>query len=140
MKLIPNNITLKKVKNSNLWELFAIVIWDHYKEQKYQNNSMIEISEDWYGVNKNGSSSIRIEWNDKNYKENDFKRTLRSIVIKFSRTDYTTYFYINVKTGNINVFAHYTDQTGRNNPVFYLRSVDICNWMLENNLIKISLT
>jgi len=56
MKLIPQNITLENVKKSDYWNLISILVWNHYSEEKYQDDSKIEIKEDWYGKCNSGGS------------------------------------------------------------------------------------
>jgi len=45
VKLIPQDITLEKIKQPNYWDLMAIIIWNHYSEEKYQDESKIKIEE-----------------------------------------------------------------------------------------------
>jgi len=137
MKLIPNNITLDNIKKSNYWDLISILIWNHYSETRYQDESMIEISEQWYGQGEKGSSSHNNSWNNPNHKEKDFERTLGYILIKFKRSDYESSIFINVRNGNIQLYAVYVDKTIKKSPYFYYGTTDVINWMLENNLLKL---
>lgn len=138
MKLVPNNITLEKVKNSNLWELIALIVWNHYREERYQEENMIAVSEDWCGKSAEGGTiSYSSDWNNPEHAENNLIRTLQSIQIKFTRTDYVVYISIKIDTGNISVFGIYTDKENKKNPHFYYGNIDVTNWMLENNLLKI---
>ena len=136
MNLIPN-ITLDNIKNSDYWELIALVVWNHYREKKYQIESNISFKEEWYGKT-NGASSHHNRWNDPNFIKPPFIRTLRSIVIEFKRTDYITNIYINVETGNIYVYGYYTDTEKKALPNYIIRTLDIVNWMLKNNLLKLN--
>lgn len=138
MKLIPQNITLENVKKSDYWNLIAILIWNHYSEKKYQDDSSIKIEEDWYGkCNSGGNYSIY--WNDPNHFEEGYIRTLDSIKITFKRSDYITYIYIHCD-GNINIFGLYSDKSKESSPYFQgsQRNLDITNWMIKNNFINIS--
>ena len=137
MKLIPNNITLDNIKKSNYWNLISILIWNHYSEARYQDENMIEISEQWYGQGKKGSSSHNSNWNNPNHKEKDFERTLGYILIKFKRSDYESSIFINVRNGNIQLHAVYINKTIKKLPYFYYGTTDVTNWMLENNLLKL---
>lgn len=140
MKLILKNITLENIKNSNYWGLISILVWNHYSEKELQNESDIEIEENWYGKFP-GGGSFSDKWNDPNYSEKEGIRTLRSIVIIFKRIDYITYIHINTN-GNINCFGVYTDKDIKDNkqPNYHgsQRNLDITNWLIENNLISIS--
>lgn len=49
MKLVAQNITLENVKNSDYWNLIAILVWDHYSEKEEQDESKIKIEESWFG-------------------------------------------------------------------------------------------
>lgn len=140
MVIVANNITLEKVIKSNYWDLIAILVWNHYSEKKFQDNSMIEIKENWYGKARSGSSHSN-HWNDPNYSEPGYVRTLGNIVITFKRSDYITSIYINVN-GNIYTFGYYTDtniQPAGKSPVYegVQRNLDLTNWMIKNNMLKI---
>ena len=137
MKLVPNNITLERVKNSNYWELIARIVWNHYREERYQDNSMVSFQEEWYGKQENGSSNSD-DWNNPDYTEKDYVRTLGDIKITFTRTDYVTHIYINVETGNIMYFGVYTDKEKTNQPCHHsAQAVQLMNWMLEHNLLSV---
>ena len=137
MKLIPNNITLENVKKSKYWDLISILVWNHYSEKKYQDESCIEITEDWCGKFDGGSSHTH-KWDDPNYSEEGYVRTLNAIVITFKRSDYITHIYIYCERGNINTFGSYIEKSNKY-PHYEgsKRNIDITNWMLENNLIKL---
>ena len=47
MKLIPKNINLESIKKSKYWDLIAILVWNHYSEKQYQDESMIEFEENY---------------------------------------------------------------------------------------------
>ena len=76
--LKPNNITLESVKKSNYWNLIGILIWNHYSEKRFQDESMIKIYESWYGQGEEGSSSYSIHWDNPEYKEKDSDKSLDS--------------------------------------------------------------
>lgn len=142
MKLIAKNITLENVKLSTYWNLIAILVWNHYSEERYQEESAIEITEDWYGKCSSGGSYSDF-WNDPNHFEEGHVRTLNAIVIKFTRSDYETYIYIYVD-GNINCFGFYTkrDEQGNLKSPHYEgrdRNLDLTNWMMENSFIDVEL-
>ena len=137
MKLTAKNITLENVKKSKYWDLIAILIWNHYSEERYQDNSCIEIEETYYGKG-NGVSSWGACWDNPEYKDERFERTLDSVIIIFKRDDYITYIYIHTD-GNIKCFGEYTDKE-KSRPPYYSggqRSLDITNWMLDNGFIEI---
>lgn len=141
MKLIPTNkITLENVKKSNYWKLISIVVWNHYIEEKYQDESMITIEESYYGKARNGggTSSHGDKWNNAEYTEEYYIRVLGSVVITFKRSDFTTFFYINVETGNLNYFGFYNDKDKKGSPAFSPKPIYICNWLLENKFLTIS--
>jgi hypothetical protein len=54
MKLRPKNITLENVRKSNYWDLIASLVWNHYSEKEFQDESRIEITENWYGKGNDG--------------------------------------------------------------------------------------
>jgi len=139
MKLVPKNITLENVKKSTYWKLISILVWNHYSELKYQEESAIEITEDWYGKCSSGGSYAS-KWDTPGYFEEGYVRTLNAIVIKFTRSDYVTYIYIDT-TGNISCFGIYTDEEkGKSKSPHYegsQKNLDITNWMIENNFIDI---
>lgn len=131
-----NNITLENVKNSNYWELIALIVWNHYREEKYQDESSIKITEDWYGKHKSGGS-YNIKWNNPEFKEEGYVRTLYSIQIEFTRNDYITYIDIKVETGNISYFGIYTDKSKKRSPNYSPSNINLMNWMLENKFIEL---
>lgn len=137
-KLTPNNITLEKIKNSNYWELIALVVWNHYRESRYQDESLIEITEDWYGkrIDGHGSAGGNV-WQNENHQEKDYVRTLQYIEIKFARTDYNTYILINVEDGNIRVYGIYNDKNNHKSPTYNFGSLDVTNWMIDNDLLRL---
>lgn len=132
------NITLENVKKSNYWELIALIVWNHYREKKYQNEKDIIISENYYGKHPtNGSRSYCSDWASPSYTEKDYIRTLGSIVIQFERSDYTTYIYLSVETGNVSYFGIYKDKTETRSPQYTGAStIQVMNWMLEHEFIK----
>ena len=141
MKLIPNNITLENVKKANLWELIAIIVWNHYREARFQEENMIEVSENWCGKTAYGNStSFSNDWDNPEFTEKDFIRTLHSIDIKFTRSDYIVYIFIHVSDGNVNVYSKYTDKTNEKEPKLYFGTTDVTNWLLENDLLKVEET
>lgn len=138
MKLIATkNITLENVKKSNYWELIALVVWNHYREKKYQDESKVQIIEQWYGKS-NGCSSHSDQWNNPNYSENKFVRTLDKIKIIFTRSDYTTFIGIDVETGNVSYYAIFNDKNNDRTPNLYPQSIDLMNWMLEHDFIQLN--
>lgn len=139
MELVPvkENITLENVKNSNYWDLIAILVWNHYSEGKYQENDKIEIAESWYGK-KSGGSSHNSRWNNSNYTEEGYSRTLGGINITFTRSDYVTTITISV-SGNIGCYGYYADKNETKSPNYYTaqRNMDKTNWLLQNNFVTI---
>lgn len=136
-KLIPNNITLEKIKKSNYWELIALVVCNHYRETKYQDENLVEISEDWYAVHVSGNGDTwSSKWKDPKYKEEGYIRTLIAIFIQLKRNDYITNIIINTINGNISVNGYYLDEHEINNPTYRYCNLDVTNWMLDNNLLK----
>jgi hypothetical protein len=142
MKLIPieKNINLENVKKSNYWDLIAILVWNHYSDVKYQEEDKIEIVESWYGKKK-GGSSYNSYWNNPNHTEEGYIRTLGSINITFSRSDFITIITISV-SGNISCHGYYTDKNETKSPYYYTaqRNMDKTNWLLQNNFVTIELT
>ena len=67
MKLQAKNINLESIKKSNYWDLIAILVWNHYSEKSYQDESMIRIEENYYGYSENVTSH-NIKWNNPNYR------------------------------------------------------------------------
>lgn len=141
MKLIPKNITLENVKKSNYWDLIAILVWNHYTEKHYQDESKITMEESWYGKGENclSSSSYSSLWNNPNYTEKGFIRTLRTVRIIFERSDYITYININSINGNVSCYGIYTNKDCTKQPYYagIQSNLDIVNWMIENNFIEI---
>lgn len=141
MKLIPQNITLENVKKSKYWDLIAILVWNHYLEEQYQDESMIEFEENYRGVS-NGCISYSKKWDDPNYVEPGLTRELSSILIIFKRSDYVTYIFIHID-GNITCFGKYinclTEEKKNKFPNYTgsQRNLTITNWMIENNFINI---
>jgi len=141
MELIANNITLESVKQSKYWDLIAILVWNHYSEEQYQNESMVEFKENYRGVS-DGVSSYNKNWNDPNYTELGLIGELSSILITFKRNDYITYIFIHTN-GNISCFGKYinclTEEKKNKSPNYSgaQRNLKITNWMLKNNLCKI---
>ena len=138
MKLVAQNITLENVKNSDYWNLIAILVWDHYSEKEEQDESKIKIEESWFGKLSKfpGGGSYSSKWNNPNYSEEGAVRTLNGIVITFTREDYTTYIYLHVD-GNVNCFGVYSDKSITKAPHYggLGRNVDITNWLMKNNFI-----
>lgn len=140
LKAISKNITLENVKKSNYWDLIAMIVWNHYSEKERQDESMVEISEDWCGKTKGGSSHGKI-WQDPSYTDGIHTRTLDKICIKFSRTDYITYIYINVSTGEISWYGLYTDKDKHDQPRFScFKNIEMTNWLWSNNFIGFNVT
>jgi len=139
MKLVGKNITLENVKKSNYWDLISILVWNHYSEKKYQDESCIEIKESWYGKGEQGSSSHTIQWDNPLYSDEKFIRTLGQIVIVFKRSDYVTYIYIDLG-GNVHCFGQYLNNKEEFKVPNYdgiQRNLDITNWMISNGFIEI---
>lgn len=138
MKLVAKNITLENVKKSKYWDLISILVWNHYSEEKYQDESAIEITENWYGKFSGGSSHSD-KWNSPDYCEEGCVRTLGSIVITFTRSDYVTYIYIHVN-GDISCFGQYVSAEKESKSPHYdgaQRNLTVTNWMMENNFIVV---
>jgi len=137
MKLIPQNITLENVKKSDYWNLISILVWNHYSEEKYQDDSKIEIKEDWYGKCNSGGSYSSY-WDDPSHSEDGYVRTLKSISIIFKRSDYDTYIHVNTD-GNIYCYGIYHDrEQGAPDYGGAQRNLEITNWMIKNNFITIN--
>ena len=143
MKLIAKNITLENIKKSKYWDLIAILVWNHYSEKQYQDESMIEFEENYRGVSDN-CSSYNKNWNDPDYTEPGLIRELSSILITLKRSDYITYIFIHTN-GNISCFGKYinclTEEKKNTSPNYSgaQRNLSITNWMIENNLIKMNI-
>ena len=141
MKLIAKNITLENIKKSKYWDLIAILVWNHYSEKQYQNESMIEFEENYKGVS-NDCISYSKKLDDPNYTEPGLTRELSSILIIFKRTDYVTYIFIHID-GNITCFGKYvnclTEEKKNKSPNYTgsQRNLNITNWMIENNFINV---
>ena len=141
MKIVANNITLESVKQSKYWDLIAILVWNHYSEEKYQDESMIEFEENYYGFSE-GVSSHSKNWNDSNYTEFGLIRKLSNILITFKRSDYITYIFIHTN-GNISCFGKYinclTEEKKDKSPNYSgaQKNLNITNWMIENKLCEI---
>ena len=136
MKLQAKNINLESIKKSNYWDLIAILVWNHYSEKSYQDESMIKIEENYCGYSEN-EICYSSKWDEPNYTEPGLIRTLDNILITFTRTDYITYIFIH-SNGNISCFGKYTDgKRGEKSPNYLgsQRNLSITNWMIENNLI-----
>ena len=139
MKLQAFNITLENVKKSNYWDLIAILVWNHYSEKHYQDESKITIEEVWYGKDINGSGcEMSSQWNNPNHTREGCVRTLHSIKIIFTRNDYTTHININVN-GNISCYGFYSKNDDDKYPNYHgaQRNLDITNWMLDNHFLQL---
>lgn len=136
LKPIKKNITLENVKKSDYWNLISILVWNHYSETRFQDESKIEITESWYGKGKS-SEAFGKNWDDPNYTEKGYKRTLKAICITFTRSDYVTTIYIN-NNGNINAFGTYSDKSKKSIPSLTgtQRNLDVTNWMIKNKFVK----
>ena len=67
-----------------------------------------------------------------------FVRTLGSICIKFTRSDYITYIYISVETGNIYYFGIYINPIKQGSPNYHsAKAIELMNWALDNKFIKL---
>ncbi len=75
MLKVTNKLTLENVKKSNYWDLISYIVWNHYSETRYQDETLIEIKENWYGKGENGNSSHNNYWNNADYTELNYKRT-----------------------------------------------------------------
>ena len=139
MKLQANNITLENVKKSNYWDLIAIIVWNHYSEKPFQDESKITIEESWYGkgINDNSTSHSN-NWNNPNYTVKGFIRSLRTIRIILTRNDYITHININVN-GNVSCYGIYIDENKAKTPYYAgaQSTLDITNWMLKNNFLQL---
>lgn len=135
---IKENITLENVKKSKYWDLISILVWNHYAEKKFQDESMIEIKESYCGKSINGSSIMfSSDWNNPDYTEDGYERTLNAIKIIFTRSDYITYISITTN-GRVHTNGIYTDKTKTTQPHYSgaQRSIDITNWLLENKFVE----
>lgn len=133
---IKENITLENVKNSNYWDLIAILVWNHYSESRFQDESKIEITESWCGKSK-GSVCFSSEWDKPDYTEEGYTRTLWGIRIVFTRTDYIT--HINLTTsGRISIWGYYVDKSKKSSPIFdgFQNALGIINWQLHNKFVE----
>ena len=140
IKAITENITLENVKKSNYWELIAILVWNHYREEKYKDESQVEITESWYGqAMDHEGSSHSTSWDNPDHKEKGYIRKLGSIDIKLTRTDYVTYICINTKNGNINCFGSYTDREKKVSPNYRNNNqIDVINWLLKHSFVELN--
>ena len=144
MKLVAQNINLKSVSQSSYWELIAILVWGHYKEKRYQDERDVSFSEIWYGKEECGGlgGSFSSKWNNPEYSEPGYIRSLHAIKIEFERSDLTTIIMLYCD-GNINCFGYYKDKNKVEKGEFPTyegakRNLTLTNWMLKNNLLKIS--
>jgi len=136
MLLATQNITLENVKKSNYWDLIAHIVWNHYSESKFQDESMVEIKEDWCGVSHNKSSkSMGSQWDNPEYIEDGYIRTLNSIEIIFKRSDYTTWINIMINDGSVHYFTIYNDKSNHSTPQFYPNNIDVVNWCISNGFL-----
>ena len=139
ISLNKENVTLKNVKNSDYWALLAIIIWGHYSEEKYQDESKVSFTEKYYGKGYTGIKSFSSLWDDPSYNKEGFTRTLRSIRIKFERSDYNTYIHIPVDTEEVLYYGMYLDRSeDKSSPRFGTnKNLRITNWMLDNGFYQI---
>lgn len=138
-KLIAKEITLENIKKSNYWELIAILVWNHYSDLEYQNESSLDFSENWYGEGEdNQSSSNSSLWNDPLHSEIGYTRKLLSIKITLKRPDYISYIHI-YTSGRIYCLGRYTDENKKCRPNYSgnSRNLDLTNWLFQNNFITI---
>lgn len=138
IKPIQKNITLENVKKSNYWDLIAILVWNHYSEKRFQDESQIEIKESYCGKSTTGSATMfSNSWDNPDYKEDGWIRTLYAVKIIFTRSDYVTHISINV-TGNISIFGLYTDKNKTTQPTYYglHQTISIVNWLIKNKFVK----
>lgn len=137
MKLTPTDqITLENVKKSDYWELISIIVWNHYKDKKYQDESMISFEEHWCGVSPI-ETSYNQKWNDPSHKELGYIRSLYCIAILLKRSDYLTRISIYKDSGNVFIVGKYTRNDIKSSPYYSYGTVDVCNWMLKNGFLKI---
>lgn len=134
---IKENITLENVKKSNYWDLIAILIWNHYSEKRFQDESKIEITESWYGKRGDSSSYFSKDWDNPDYTEEGYERALYGVKIIFTRSDYITHIMLTT-SGNIYTGGYYVDKSKTSQPIFSgsQRAMDIVNWQLQNNFVK----
>ena len=134
-----NKITLENVKKSNYWDLISLLVWNHYSEKKYQDEGLIEITENWYGKGiNNGCASYSYHWDNPSHTEEGYLRTLNGIKITLKRSDYNA--YINIGTnGRVECYGVYNDVNIKKTPNFYnaQNNVKICNWLLANEFLTI---
>lgn len=141
IKPIKENITLENVKNSNYWDLIAIIVWNHYSEKRFQDESQIEIKESWCGKSVDRSStSFSSSWDNPDYVEEGWIRTLHAVKIIFTRSDYVTHININV-SGNVSVWGFYVNKEKKEQPNYggLHQVINIVNWLLQNNFVKYEL-
>lgn len=136
MKLEVGNITLEKVKESNYWELIALLVWNHYREERHQDESKISFSERYIGKSEDGFI-YDDKWNNPDYFQEGYTRTLNSVRIIFKRTDYITRIHIGVENGSVHVIGERLEGPERvnYNNYNYLR---VSNWMLEHGFYKLT--
>lgn len=142
MKLVTKNITLENVKKSNYWGLIAILVWNHYNDIDEQDESRISFRESFYGQG-DGCSSHSSDWDNPEYKQDGYVRTLESIIITLKRDDYDTFIYIH-SNGRINIIGQYTDDYKKrykltSSPEYrgISNQLKIVNWLIENDFIVI---
>jgi len=132
-----NRITLKNVKKSDYWNLIALIVWNHFSEKTFQNENLIQITEEWFGVSKDGKYYLTgPQWNSRTYTFKDFKRTLCCIKLTLTRHNYTVYIKI-YTDGNITHSAQYNQVSTPYTPQFYPKALDLMNWCIKNNFLNL---
>lgn len=135
---ISNNISLENLRSSDYWKLVSIVVWNHYSEEKFQNDGDIDLKEVWYGKSIEGRSSNHSEsWDSEDYSLDGYVRSLHAVRVILRRLDYCTYINI-LHTGDVTVFGKYNDHRSKS-PSYSYSGLKVTNWMLENGFLKVNL-
>jgi hypothetical protein len=135
-------ITLSNVKKSNYWDLLALIVWNHYSEERFQDESMVDISEQWHGLADDGNGSYSSShWQNKNHTQEGYTRTLESIQIKLTRSDYIARINLTIGSGAVHFYAHSVleEENFKHRRLNVYNSLAITNWMLTNEFFKIEI-
>ena len=136
LKINTQEITLENVKKSSYWDLISYIVWSHYSEERFQDDSKITITERFYGKRSSGGSYGAV-WQNPNYTQAECVRTLNAIEIQFERSDYTTYIslYVEDKAPIISARAYYNEGHEKKHKEVNLTNsnyLKVCNWMLKH--------
>ena len=91
------------VTNDIAFEIFAIVAWNHYKEEKYKSQGF-EVEEEFYGQSTRGTTQMHsTNWNNPEYKLEGFERTFSGLKL-IPNCGTSHQFYLN-KNGKIDCWC-----------------------------------